>query len=70
MTAVKVIKVLGTSTESWDDAVHEAISQASETVQGMQGVKVMERTATIEDGSVDEYKATVEIAFRVAEHQT
>jgi flavin-binding protein dodecin len=65
MTAVKVIKVLGTSTESWEDAAREAVSQASETVEDIQGVEVEDWTASVEDGTVTEYKATVEVAFPV-----
>jgi flavin-binding protein dodecin len=65
MTAVKVIKVIGTSTESWEDAAHEAVAQASESVEGITGVEIEDRTATVEDGRITEYKSTVEIAFPV-----
>lgn len=69
MTAVKVVKVLGTSAESWEDAAREAVSQASETIDDIRGVEVEGWTATVEDGSIAEYKATVEIAFPVHERQ-
>jgi flavin-binding protein dodecin len=65
MTAVKVIKVIGTSNESWDDAAEEAVAQASETVENITGVEVEDKTAKVEDGRITEYKATVEIAFPV-----
>lgn len=65
MTVVKIIKVLGTSEESWDDAAQEAVDQASETIEGVHGVEVTDRTATVEDGQITEYKTTVEIAFPV-----
>lgn len=65
MTAVKVIKVLGTSEESWEDAASEAVSEASETVEDINGVEVEHWTANVEDGSITEYKATVEISFPV-----
>lgn len=67
MTAVKIIKVLGTSAESWEDAVHEAVDQASETIDEIHGVDVEDWTATVEDGTIAEYRATVEIAFPVRE---
>ncbi|SEP24239.1 hypothetical protein SAMN04487948_12578 [Halogranum amylolyticum] len=66
MTAVKIIKVLGTSTESWEDAAREAVAQAAETVQDIHGIEVEDWTATVEDGQITEYKATVELAFPVA----
>ena len=65
MTAVKIIKVLGTSTDSWEDAAAEAVTQATETIEDVHGVEVEDWTATIEDGQITEYKATVEVAFPV-----
>lgn len=69
MTAVKVIKVLGTSEESWDDAAQEAVATASETIEGIHGVEIEDATATVEDGQITEYKTTVEIAFPVQANQ-
>ena len=69
MTAVKVIKVIGTSEESWADAAREAVAQASETVEAISGVEVEDRTATVEDGRITEFKTTVEIAFPVREDE-
>ena len=65
MTAVKIVKVLGTSSESWEDAAHEAVERASETIENIQGVEVEDWTASVENGSITEYKATVEVAFPV-----
>lgn len=65
MTAVKIIKVLGTSSESWEDAAHEAVSEASKSVDNITGVEIQDHTAKVEDGSITEYKATVEVAFPV-----
>lgn len=67
MTAVKIIKVLGTSSESWEDAAESAVERASETVDDVRGVEVEDWTAKVDGGGVTEYKATVEIAFPVHE---
>lgn len=67
MTAVKIIKVLGTSTESWEEAAREAVRQAAESVDGIRGIEIEDWTASVEDGEITEYKATVEIAFPVHE---
>jgi hypothetical protein len=67
MTAVKIIKVLGTSTESWEEAAREAVRQAAESVDGVRGIEIEDWTASVEDGEITEYKATVEIAFPVHE---
>lgn len=65
MTAIKVVKVLGTSSESWEAAAEEAVREASETIDDIRGVDVESWTASVENGSIAEYKATVEIAFPV-----
>lgn len=65
MTAVKIIKVLGTSEESWEDAARQAVENASRTVDDISGVEVEDWTAKVENGELVEYKATVEIAFPV-----
>lgn len=65
MVAVKIIKVLGTSEESWEDAASQAVARANETVDDVTGVEVEDWTADVEDGEIVEYKATVEIAFPV-----
>jgi len=68
MTAVKIIRVMGTSTESWEDAATEAFEQASQTVEEISGMKVVSWTANTEQGGITEYKATVELTFPV--HQS
>jgi hypothetical protein len=65
MTAVKIIKIVGTSEESWPAAANEAVNQASETIDDIHGVEVEDWTANVENGEITEYKATVEIAFPV-----
>lgn len=65
MTAVKIIKVLGTSEESWEAAAEEAVQEASRTIDDIQGIEIEDHTASVENGSVTEYKATVNVAFPV-----
>lgn len=65
MAAVKIIKVLGTSEESWEDAAREAVTEASQTVDDIHGVEVEHWTADVTDGGITQYEATVEIAFPV-----
>ncbi len=69
MTAVKIIKVLGTSSESWEDAAQEAVSEASKTVDDIRGIEIHDYTANVEGDSITEYKATIEVAFPVHDEQ-
>jgi hypothetical protein len=65
MTAVKIIKVLGTSEESWEAAAQEAVDRASESIEDIRGIEVEDWTANVEDGEITNYKSTVEVAFPV-----
>jgi len=65
MTAVKVVKIMGTSEQSWQDAAEEAFLEASETIDNISGVEVEDFTADVDGGQIQEYRATVEVAFPV-----
>jgi hypothetical protein len=67
MTAVKIVTVLGTSTESWDHAAQEAVSKASESIRDIHGVEITDMTADVADGRITTFKTTVDIAFPVRE---
>lgn len=69
MTAVKIVKILGTSEESWQDAAEEAFHKASETIDDISGVEVDSWTAKAENGEIVEYHTTCEIAFPVHPHE-
>jgi flavin-binding protein dodecin len=65
MSVVKIIKVLGTSEESFNHATQEAVREASDTIEDIRGVEVTDQTASVEDGEITQYKATVEVSFPV-----
>ncbi len=65
MTVVKVIELVGESQASWQDAIEQAVAQASKTVQGITGVEVLNMTANVDNGKITEYKADVQVAFAV-----
>ena len=67
MTAVKSIKVLGTSEESWHAAAEAAYENADKTIEYIRGIEVESWTAEAGDDGIEEYKATVEVAFPVSD---
>jgi flavin-binding protein dodecin len=62
---IKVIELVGSSEKSFSDAVKTAVSQASQTIRGINGVDVVSTQASVSDGEISEYRATVKIAFPV-----
>lgn len=60
-----VIELIGESTESWEDAVRNAVDAASKTVKHISGIEVLNLTATVENGQVSRFKADIHLAFAV-----
>lgn len=66
MAVVKIVELVGESTESWEDAVRQAVKEASRTVRHISGVEVLNWTGDVDEhGEIIDYKADVQIAFRV-----
>ncbi|NOZ56865.1 MAG: dodecin domain-containing protein [Calditrichaeota bacterium] len=61
----KKIEVVGTSTESFDDAVRAAVAKAAESVEAMSWFEVVEQRGRLQDGKVAEFQVTVKIGFKV-----
>jgi dodecin len=62
---VKVIELVGSSHHNWTDAVDNAVSEASKTIDNILGIEVTNFTANVNDGHIVEYRADVKLAFRV-----
>jgi len=65
MAVVKMIEVMGTSEDSWEDAVKNALNGAKKTIHGISGIEVVSQTAAVKEGELKEFRATVKIAFKV-----
>lgn len=60
---VKVIELIGESSDSWKDAVENAVQQASKSIHNISGVEVYNLTAGVSGGHLFEYKANVKVAY-------
>ena len=63
MAVARVTKITASSTESFQAAVNEGLSRASETVRGITGLEVISQKAKVENGAITEYRTTIEITF-------
>ena len=64
---VKVVELVGESKNSWDEAVRNAVKDAHKTIRNITGVEVLNNTANVVEGEIVEYKANVQVAFKVDE---
>ena len=65
MVIVKIIELVGVSTTSWQNAVENAVQEASKTIRNISGVHVKSYTGKIKDSKIVEYRANVKISFTV-----
>ncbi|HEX9891748.1 MAG TPA: dodecin family protein [Actinomycetota bacterium] len=65
MAVIKTIDLVGVSSESWRDAASQALAEASKTLRGIEGMEVMETSATVEGSNIKEYQTHVRIKFRI-----
>jgi flavin-binding protein dodecin len=61
----RVTEVVGTSTESVQQAVRNAVKRASGTLRNLDWFEVSEVRGTIRDGEVGEFQVGVKIGFRL-----
>jgi len=61
---VRVIEVVGSSPDSFSDAVRTAVKTASQTLRHIRGVEIISSNADVdEDGNLTVYKVNCKIAF-------
>jgi dodecin len=60
----KVIELVGTSADGWEQAVSSAVALASQSLRDLRIAEVSELDVTIEDGKVSAYRAKVKVSFK------
>jgi flavin-binding protein dodecin len=60
----KVIELVGTSAESWEDAAKTAVEMAAKKLRGLRVAEVVELDMHLEEGKVLAYRAKVKVSFK------
>ena len=60
----KIIELVGTSPDSWEDAAANAVERASETLRDLRVAEVSELDMKVEDGKVVAFRARVKVSFK------
>ncbi len=60
----KVIELVGTSTDSWEEAAKTAVETAAKTLRGLRVAEVVELDMHLDEGTVLAYRAKVKISFK------
>jgi hypothetical protein len=60
----KVIELVGTSTESWEDAAKNAVETAGKTLKNLRIAEVSQMDLKIEEGKFVAFRARVKLSFK------
>ena len=65
MAVVKIVELIGSSSEGWEDAAKNALEEAAKTIKNIKSIYVKRCNAKVENNKIVEYRAVVKIAFVV-----
>ena len=60
----KVIELVGSSTESWEEAARAAVETASKSIRDLRVAEVVEQDMHIEDGKIKAYRTKIKVSFK------
>jgi len=64
MSVYKVVELIGTSTESWEDAAKTAVEQASKTLRQLRVAEVKQLDIAIDDAGIMTYRTKVSLSLK------
>ncbi len=65
MSVVKVIELIASSKKSFDDAVQEAVKEASKTIRNIDSVWVKDMKVHVKEGKIISYGVICKVSFRL-----
>ena len=60
----KVIELIGTSTESWEQAARVAVDRATQSLRNLRVAEVVEQDLVVEDGKVQAFRSKLKLSFK------
>lgn len=65
--AYKIIELTGSSTDTVEDAINQAIARSNETIDKLRWFEVEQIRGHIEDGPVGHFQVTLKVGFSLDE---
>ena len=59
-----VIELIGTSTESWEQAARVAVDRATDSLRNLRVAEVVEQDLVGEDGTVQAFRSKLKLSFK------
>ena len=69
MSVYRVIDVIGTSTQSWEDAAVTAVNTARKSLRGLRVGEVVEQDLQVEDDGSPVFRTKLRLSFKYEDPQ-
>jgi hypothetical protein len=64
MSVYKVVEIIGTSNESWEDAGLTAVSKARETIRNLRVAEVVQQDIDLDETGATTFRTKVRVSFK------
>jgi dodecin len=64
MSVYKVVEIIGTSTESWEDAGMAAVTKARESIRNLRVAEVVEQDIDLSESGAATFRTKVRLSFK------
>ena len=61
----KIVELVGTSDESWEDAAKNALVTAGESIKDLRIAEIIKLDMTMENGKVTSYRTRLNVSFKI-----
>ncbi len=61
----KVVELIGSSSESWEQAAQAAVAEASKTLRDLRIAEVVNMDMHIENGKIAAYRTRLKVSFKI-----
>jgi len=65
MSVAKVIEVSATSPTSFEDAIHQGIASACDSIKHVRGAWIKEQKVSVQEGRITAYRVNMQVTFVV-----
>ncbi|HPD55329.1 MAG TPA: dodecin family protein [Candidatus Paceibacterota bacterium] len=69
MAIVKIREIIGTSPNSFEDALNRIIEFVGKDKYNLTGIKIISQSVSLEKGKIVEYKITANVAYKWEEEK-
>ena len=64
MSVYKVVEIIGTSSESWEDAGLTAVKKARETIRNLRVAEVLEQDLDLDENGGATFRTKLRVSFK------